>query len=80
MFSFPLDRARDRANFGSDVPQRNVSRTEVGTNEMYIGTATGVVRAEAIKRKTEPRAVSLGRVERRRGCTAKTDSRRAACR
>ena len=28
--------------------------TRLGTNEMYIGTATSVVRATSIKRKTEP--------------------------
>ena len=44
---------------------------------MYIGTATGVVRAEAIKRKTELRTVCLGCAERSRGCTVETDSRRA---
>ena len=51
----------------------------LGTNEMYIGTTTGVGRADAIKRKTEPRTVCLGRVERSRGCV-ETDSRRAGCR
>ena len=50
----------------------------LGTNEMHIGTTTGVVRAGAIKRKTEPRTVCLGRVERSRGCTVETDSRRGS--
>ena len=59
----PLDRARDRANkLDSKFLNGVYLRLMLGTNEIYISIATDVVRAAAIKRKTEPeRSVWDGR-------------------
>ena len=54
-FHLPLDRARGREN---KLEAKFLNGVHLGlrlrTNEMYIGTATSVARAAAIKRKTEP--------------------------
>ena len=77
-FYFPLDRTQGGANvleakFLSGV----YLGLRLGTNEMHIATATGVVSVPAIKRKTA-RAFCLGRVERNCGCTMEDDVRSTA--
>ena len=55
VFYLPLGRARGIANkLESKLLKGVYLGLRLGTNEMYIGTVTGVVRAAAIKRKTEP--------------------------
>ena len=52
-FCFPWDRARGRANnLGAKFLNGVFLGLRLGTNEVHIGTATGVVRAETIKRET----------------------------
>ena len=54
-FHLPLDRARGRENkLEAKFPNGVHLGLRLRTNEMYIGTATSVARAAAIKRKTEP--------------------------
>ena len=72
---FRLDRTRGRANVLEAKFVNGVYLgLRLGTNEMHISIATGVVRGAAMKRKTA-RTLCLGRVERSCGCTMEDDTR-----
>ena len=77
-FHFPLGRTQGRANM---LEAKFLSGVYLGlqlrTKEMYIGIATGVVSAPAIRRKTS-RTLCLERVERSCGCTLDADARSTA--